>query len=100
MKQNKCLRYCKAALLFLVGWFGFAIFGSAVWHFVVVNVEQWLPHGAILDTISGLVGAAVFVAGKEFNRSRKEAVAEDRRRQLAQFMERARSREQASQGAE
>ncbi len=40
MKQNQYVRYCKTALPFLVVWFSFHIFGAAVWHFAVMNVEQ------------------------------------------------------------
>ena len=91
MKQNKYSRYYKSAGLFLAGYLSYKIFGWAVWQFVVVNVQRWLSHGAIGDTIGGLVGAAVFVAVIEIKRTRKAAAAENQRRQMQQFMERVRS---------
>ncbi len=100
MNWNNYLGYCKTAFPFLAAWFGAQIFGLAVWHFVVVDFERWLSHGAAGDTTAGLVGAAVFVAVKEANKAKSAAAVKSRREQLAQFVERARSRKHASRGAE
>ena len=99
MKQNQYVRYCITALPFLVVWFGAHIFGQAVWHFAVVNVERWWSHGVDGDIGGGLAGAAVIVV-KQANRAKKAAVAENRRRQSAQFVDRASQRERAGRGAE